>query len=144
MNPSLADAVTGDITRAFKLMAAIRNRSLSDDGAVTSVLFKLTSGPKRVTELTDGRSADLSVVSRQVTQAAHRGLVRKTSDPTDGRAQLVELTTSGHDAIRDVLNLRTDVFGHVFEEWSVDDISAFSGYLHRLCEGLESYHERTL
>jgi DNA-binding MarR family transcriptional regulator len=55
------------------------------------------SGPARLTALAEDVCLDLSTVSRQVGALAAAGLVTRTADPTDRRAQLIEATPAGHE-----------------------------------------------
>jgi DNA-binding MarR family transcriptional regulator len=54
-------------------------------------------GPMRMSALAEDVCLDLSTVSRQVGALTAAGLVTRTADPTDRRAQLIEATPAGHE-----------------------------------------------
>jgi DNA-binding MarR family transcriptional regulator len=65
-----------------------------------------TGGPGRLSVLAGDLCVDLSTVSRQVAALESAGLVRRTPDPTDRRASLIEATETG-----------AEVFGQNREKW---------------------------
>ena len=62
------------------------------------VLRILSAGPRRITELACIERVTQPAITLLVNRLAERGWVERVSDPTDGRAVLVSLTSSGADA----------------------------------------------
>jgi DNA-binding MarR family transcriptional regulator len=62
------------------------------------VLRILSAGPRRITELASIERVTQPAITLLVNRLAERGWVERVSDPTDGRAVLVSLTSSGADA----------------------------------------------
>jgi DNA-binding MarR family transcriptional regulator len=62
------------------------------------VLRILSAGPRRITELAAIERVTQPAITLLVNRLAERGWVERVSDPTDGRAVLVSLTSSGADA----------------------------------------------
>jgi len=69
------------------------------------VLFNLSRAPERrcrLRDLTQQVLLSQPSISRLVDRLAHRGLVTKEPDETDGRGTLVALTSEGYDLYRTV------------------------------------------
>lgn len=94
-------------------------------------------GPLRVTELAALANLDASTVSRHVQQLHRSGLIDRTPDPDDGRAQRVALSTHGRDRLNEGLVRRRALLGKSFEGWEHDDIRALDTLLARFADNLE-------
>ena len=66
-----------------------------DTGSFWLLKTLATSGPLRVTDLAVCANLDVSTVSRHVAQLHSAGLIERTPDPVDGRAQRVKLSAPG-------------------------------------------------
>ena len=62
------------------------------------VLRILSGGPRRITELAAIERVTQPAITLLVNRLAERGWVERVADPSDGRAVLVSLTSSGADA----------------------------------------------
>lgn len=109
------------------------------DSAAYPVLFELTHGPARITDLAAVLRGDLSTVSRQVTALSRLGLVRKDADPTDGRAQLVALTDAGRALLQRITDIRADWLQELLGGWDDHDVEATTSRLHLLGDLLEEW-----
>jgi DNA-binding MarR family transcriptional regulator len=136
------EALSTDLARTVRFVRALKQRYGVPDPASLPLLFQLIEGPKRPTELAEVLHLDLSVVSRQLTSLAERGLVAKTRDPGDGRAHQVEITDAGRALTEQVERIRTEFLAELVREWDEADVRHFSTYLHRLSESLDQ-HECT-
>jgi DNA-binding MarR family transcriptional regulator len=134
------EALSTDLTRAIRFVGALKQRYGVSDPASVPLLFRLLDGSKRATELAELLHVDLSVVSRQVTSLAGRGLVVKTRESGDRRASLVEITDAGRTLTTDVERIRTGFIHSLVADWDDADVTQFAHYLHRLTETLEHFH----
>lgn len=134
------EGLSTDLTRAIRYIGTLKQRYGVPDPASVPLLFRLLDGPKRATELAELLHVDLSVVSRQITSLAARGLVAKTRDDTDRRASSVEITDSGRKVTADVERIRTGFLKGLVTDWDDADVTQFADYLHRLTETLEQFH----
>ena len=66
-----------------------------DTGSFWLLKTLAASGPLRVTDLAACANLDVSTVSRHVAQLHSAGLIERTPDPVDGRAQRVKLSAAG-------------------------------------------------
>jgi len=91
-------------------------------------------GSMRVSAIAQRLGVDLSVASRQVAALAADGHVVRRPDPEDGRAQIIELTPSGRQALRAAHERMVAAFGHVLAHWSPDEVATLASGLARLRE----------
>ncbi|HEX8487714.1 MAG TPA: MarR family transcriptional regulator [Propionibacteriaceae bacterium] len=118
----------------------MRQRLQGDDmDPATFWLLKglATHGALRVTELAALANLDASTVSRHVQQLHRSGLIERTPDPDDGRAQRVALSSHGRDRLNEGLARRRALLGKSFEGWHHDDIRALDTLLARFAGNLE-------
>jgi DNA-binding MarR family transcriptional regulator len=84
-----------------------------------------------VKDLAARNALDPSTVSRAVAALVRFGLVRRSPDPTDGRASVLELTESGRVARADTDRRYDALVTGALAGWSRQDFIAFSAMLHR-------------
>lgn len=101
-----------------------------------------THGPLHVTALAERLGLDGSTVTRQVAALEHAGHVRRARDPRDGRAVVVEPTTSGLDELAAHRAARTAVYADVLGGWSRLDRALLAELLTRLNDDLDAYRHR--
>jgi DNA-binding MarR family transcriptional regulator len=100
--------------------------------AVSILATLRKAGPLRLSEL--ARRADLEppLISREVRSLAAGGHLRRTADPTDGRAAIVELTPAGERAWDAYWSATEEIAAEVFSSWSAADLHVLAGLLERL------------
>ncbi|HSS68173.1 MAG TPA: MarR family transcriptional regulator [Nocardioidaceae bacterium] len=82
----------GRVTRALRRAAA---GSPVGHGALSALATLVTEGPMRLGELAVIEGVSPPSMTRIVATLESQGHLRRTSDPADGRASLVEATSSG-------------------------------------------------
>jgi DNA-binding MarR family transcriptional regulator len=95
----------------------------------------------RVTELAALANLDASTVSRHVQQLHRVGLIDRTPDPDDGRAQRVALSSRGRSLLHDGLARRRALLGKSFDGWNRTEIETLDTLLARLVGDLENNTE---
>ncbi|GAA4032209.1 hypothetical protein GCM10022247_66540 [Allokutzneria multivorans] len=73
-----------------------------------------------------------SSVTRHVQVLAEVGFLVITTDPSDRRASLIEVTEAGREQVRQFVQAGVDVFGAVVADWPGEDVRALTGLLDRL------------
>lgn len=73
--------------------------------------------PCRASDIAEAIGAGPSALSRQVADLEERGFIQRTSDPTDGRARLLELGRAGHDYLDMIELRRTDHITQFLKHW---------------------------
>jgi DNA-binding MarR family transcriptional regulator len=109
------------------------------DPTAYPVLFTLTRGPARISEIAPLVQADLSTVSRQVSALAGLGLVTKATDPVDGRAQLIALTAPGRAVAQAITDLRAAWLEDLLHTWEPHEVQDLGSLLDRLGDQLDGW-----
>ncbi|MFF3063404.1 MarR family winged helix-turn-helix transcriptional regulator [Oerskovia sp. NPDC057915] len=99
----------------------------------------LVDGAQNVNTLADHLGLDASTVTRQVVAMEKAGHARRTRDPADGRAVLVEATTQGLESLARHRELRSELYGEVLADWSRLDRALLGELLERLNDDLDTY-----
>src|SRR4051795_8645904 len=97
------------------------------------------TGATRLSTLATVMCLDLSTVSRQVPALEKHGWVARTRDPDDHRAQLLELTESGHDMLQSVRRSRAAVLERLLPDWSSTDVAQFAAQVARFNDDVTAH-----
>ena len=92
----------------------------------------------RVTDLAACANLDASTVSRHVAQLHSAGLIERTPDPVDGRAQRVKLSDAGADRIQAALRARCVLLEKSLESWDPGDLDQLDRLLTRFAADVEA------
>jgi DNA-binding MarR family transcriptional regulator len=82
---------------------------------------------------------DASTISRAVTALVTRGLVQRTTDPTDGRASVLTLTEAGRAALADLERQQAELLAGALRDWTAPEVEAFAASLTRFVDDLTTY-----
>ena len=97
-----------------------------------------THGSMRVTDLAGCANLDISTVSRHVAQLQRAGLIERTPDPDDRRAQRVVLTQVGEDTLRTADERRRALLREGMADWAATDIKQLGDLLSRFVTNIET------
>lgn len=92
------------------------------------------SGPVRLSLLARLTDLEAPLISREIRDLVENGYVRRSADPTDGRAGIVELTAKGrraHQAYRDATDA---IITETFSDWTGPDLHELRVLLDRVAE----------
>jgi DNA-binding MarR family transcriptional regulator len=128
------------------LLAVVQNsqRSLQRgvDRVTITVLYDVRRlSPVRPSELAEAMHLNLSTVSRHISALVARGLLERTPDPADARAQIVRLTPEGEAVFTASRDTRAGAIGAAVGNWSATDRRHLVELLERLAHDLTT--ERT-
>jgi DNA-binding MarR family transcriptional regulator len=110
-----------------------------DPGSFWLLRSLLGDGPARPTDVAAGLGLDISTVSRHLAQLHRAGLVERSADPDDRRAQRVQLSAAGRAEVDRALAARRALLERSLSDWTDDDVEL----LHRLTTRLLASLERT-
>lgn len=118
----------------------IRQRGTGDDlePATFWLLKNLVDGSLRVTALATCTHLDTSTVSRHVSQMERAGLIERTPDPDDGRAQRVALSEEGRHQLQAAMDRRRERLARSMDGWDTADILDFDRLLGRFVTSIEN------
>ena len=103
------------------------------DGSAYGLLALLQDlGPLRAGDLVARLGQDKSTVSRQVTKLVELGLVDRTADPVDGRAQVLAPSPEGSAGTAWIRAARRARWEADLADWPADDVATLGELLARL------------
>lgn len=125
----------GLLLRRSRAISARLSRELHPelDGAAYGLLALLdVSGPLRASELVVLLGLDKSTVSRQVSHLVELGLVVRSPDPDDGRAQVLAPSEEGAARLARIRDARRARWEADLADWPTDDVAVLGDLLGRL------------
>ena len=103
------------------------------DGAAYGLLALLQdAGPLRASDLVLRLGLDKSTVSRQVASLVALGLVDRTADPDDGRAQVLTPSAEGAARLARIREARRARWEDDLSDWPAEDVATLGALLGRL------------
>ena len=132
---SLMHAVLG----LGRLMRQRAQGETLDTGSFWLLKTLAASGPQRATDLAVCAGLDVSTVSRHIAQLHSAGLIERTPDPVDGRAQRVKLSAAGIARIDDALSSRRARLEKCLESWEPRDLAELDRLLTRFAADVEAF-----
>jgi DNA-binding MarR family transcriptional regulator len=103
------------------------------DGAAYGLLALLEdAGPLRASDLVTRLGLDKSTVSRQISSLVDLGLVDRTADPVDGRAQVLEPSAEGSVRLSRIRDVRRARWESDLGDWPAADVATLGELLARL------------
>ena len=91
-----------------------------------------SSGPVRLTSLASLTGLEAPLISREVKELGAGGYVLRSSDPTDGRAGIVELSPFGIETWNRYRRAADDINAETFADWSSEDLRSLRVLLERV------------
>jgi DNA-binding MarR family transcriptional regulator len=119
----------------------IRQRSQGetlDTGSFWLLKTLGSNGAMRVTDLATCTNLDPSTVSRHVTQLHRAGLIERTPDPDDRRAQRVQASSLGLRQLDVALRARLAVLERTLDSWQPTDVRELDRLLTRFARDIDT------
>ncbi|MFF4733191.1 MarR family winged helix-turn-helix transcriptional regulator [Streptomyces mirabilis] len=150
-DPALTDVaeIERALTRISYLTSRVRQHErlmalagLPLDRAAVALLRQVAdSGSLRPSELANLLSVEASHVTRQVQQLEKTGYLTRVPDPNDRRAQRIELTPAGRDAVDRVRQASCRGMSVALADWSPEDLEQLATLCHRLVDDFFEHAE---
>jgi DNA-binding MarR family transcriptional regulator len=93
-------------------------------------------GIVRPSDLAAEMRLDLSTISRHLRSLEQQGMVERTADPADARAQQISITARGTSLLKRVMDRRAATIRDAIAHWPEGDRGALRDLLRRLAEDL--------
>ncbi|HEY5979619.1 MAG TPA: MarR family transcriptional regulator [Microlunatus sp.] len=139
-----ADAMLSALMTVGRLMRQRQADDQLDPGIFWLLKTIAHKGPLRISDLASAVHLDVSTVSRHVAQVERTGLVARTADPADGRAQLVGITDDGQQLLDQAFARRRELLESTLSGWGTDDIAEFERLLVKFVDGVNSQTSKDL
>jgi DNA-binding MarR family transcriptional regulator len=139
--PASATQVVDSVLSTTMTIGRLMRQRLAGDQlepATYWVLKNLVAGSMRITALASSTQLDTSTVSRHVTQLEQSGLVERSQDPDDRRAQRVGLTEEGRLQLATSTARRREVLTQSLDGWDTADLADLERLLGRFVASVES------
>ncbi|MET8022885.1 MarR family winged helix-turn-helix transcriptional regulator [Streptomyces avermitilis] len=110
------------------------------DRAAVALLRQISDAePLRPGELANRLGVEASHVTRQVQQLEKSGYVTRVPDPEDRRAQRIELTSTGRQAVDRVREAGARGMQMALAEWSPEELRQLAALFHRMVDDFLSH-----
>ncbi|KPI05834.1 transcriptional regulator, MarR family [Actinobacteria bacterium OK074] len=119
--------------RSHERMMAIAGLPI-DRAAVAILRHIAESEPMRPGVLAVRLSVEASHVTRQLQQLERLGYVIRIPDPDDRRAQRIQLTASGQDAVDRISVVSRQGMQMALADWSSEELGQLAALFHRLVD----------
>ncbi|GAA3050957.1 MULTISPECIES: MarR family transcriptional regulator [Actinomycetes] len=121
------------VRRRFNALQLARRIDPEIEPASYSVLATLQNeGPARMTSIARYLGIGKPTLSRQLTTLVSRGWVSKETDPADGRAQTITLTSEGRRRLEAAQQERAERYLTMLQSWSEDEIETLYSLVAKL------------
>lgn len=131
--------LTSRVRQHERLMALA---GLPLDRAAVALLRQIAdTGSLRPSELANLLSVEASHVTRQVKQLEKSGYLTRVPDPADRRAQRIELTPVGQDAVDRVREASCRGMSVALADWSPEELGQLATLCHRLADDFVEHAE---
>lgn len=122
-------------TRARQHEKLMARAGVPLDRAAVALLRRMAdSEPLRPGELAHRLGVEASHVTRQVQQLLKSGYVDRVPDPDDRRAQRLQLTEAGREAVRRVREAGVRGMQTALSGWSPEELGQLAGLFHRMVD----------
>jgi DNA-binding MarR family transcriptional regulator len=133
------ESALGRIARVSNGRVAARYRAersgvMLSRPAITILATLRGSGPVRLSLLARLTDLEAPLISREIRDLVESGHVRRSADPTDGRAGIVELTAKGRRAFQAYRDATDAIIAETFSDWSAADLHELRVLLDRVSE----------
>ncbi|MFJ1747412.1 MarR family winged helix-turn-helix transcriptional regulator [Streptomyces sp. NPDC088116] len=133
--------LTGRVRQHDRLMALA---GVPLDRAAVALLRQIADSESlRLGELAAQLAVEASHVTRQVQQLQKAGYVTRVPDPDDRRAQRIELTPFGRDAVDRIREASCRGMEMALAEWSPQELERLATLFHRMVDDFLAYAEES-
>lgn len=115
----------------FLTAVAAREGVDLDPGAITMVTILSHNGPLRPSHIATKMVTGASNISKITARLSKAGLVERVTDPTDARAQRVQLSAAGHEIAAALVRAGNGVVDDLLDGWPGKDRAEFTRLLAR-------------
>jgi DNA-binding MarR family transcriptional regulator len=129
---------------AFQGQILAKTGESIDQQSHATLRHLLAWGPMRPTALSEVLGTGASHVSKIVRKLEAAGWVRRSTDPSDGRATLIVLTDEGEEQARSVYALGDRMIAEVIDGWDEAEVQQYTALTTRFVQDAIEAGQRML
>ena len=141
-NKQIEQQLTVLLRRVQRIHLSTSTGDVNLERSAYGIMAKLADGgPHRLGALATAFGLDPSTITRQVQALVELGLAERTTDPTDRRASILDLTETGREVFETTRSTRRSKLQRALAEWPVEDVREFSRLLTNFNGSLDRFLE---
>jgi DNA-binding MarR family transcriptional regulator len=126
-NEQIEQQVTVLLRRVQRIHLSTTSGEVNLERSAYGIMCKLADeGPQRLGALASTFGLDPSTITRQVQALEEIGLAHRTTDPSDRRASILDLTPAGQQVLRETRAHRRARLRQALADWSEQDLADFA------------------
>ncbi|NUR05929.1 MAG: MarR family transcriptional regulator [Nocardioidaceae bacterium] len=129
-NVQIEQQMTVLLRRVQRIHLSTTTGDVNLERSAYGIMCKLADeGPQRLGALASAFGLDPSTITRQVQALEEIGLAERSSDPTDRRASILDLTAEGRGILDTTRQHRRNRLQEALSDWSEADLTDFGRLL---------------
>jgi DNA-binding MarR family transcriptional regulator len=143
-NKQIEQQITVLLRRVQRIHLSTTSGDVNLERSAYGIMCKLADeGPQRLGALATAFGLDPSTITRQVQALEEIGLAARTTDPSDRRASILDLTPHGREVLDQTRTRRRARLQKALENWSESDLTAFGRLLKEFNTSLDRLLEES-
>jgi len=129
-NKQIEQQITVLLRRVQRIHLSTTTGDVNLERSAYGIMCKLADeGPQRLGALATAFGLDPSTITRQVQALEENGLAARTTDPSDRRASILDLTDTGREVLDTTRTRRRSKLQRALSDWPESDLTDFGRLL---------------
>jgi DNA-binding MarR family transcriptional regulator len=129
-NKQIEQQITVLLRRVQRIHLSTTTGDVNLERSAYGIMCKLADeGPQRLGALATAFGLDPSTITRQVQALEEIGLAARTTDPSDRRASILDLTDTGREVLDTTRTRRRTKLQRALSDWPESDLTDFGRLL---------------
>ena len=129
-NKQIEQQITVLLRRVQRIHLSTTTGDVNLERSAYGIMCKLADeGPQRLGALATAFGLDPSTITRQVQALEEIGLAARTTDPSDRRASILDLTETGREVLDSTRTRRRTKLQNALSNWPESDLTDFGRLL---------------
>jgi DNA-binding MarR family transcriptional regulator len=143
-NKQIEQQITVLLRRVQRIHLSTTTGDVNLERSAYGIMCKLADeGPQRLGALATAFGLDPSTITRQVQALEEIGLAARTTDPSDRRASILDLTDTGREVLDTTRTRRRSKLQRALSDWPESDLTDFGRLLKEFNASLDRLLEES-
>ena len=143
-NKQIEQQITVLLRRVQRIHLSTTTGDVNLERSAYGIMCKLADeGPQRLVALATAFGLDPSTITRQVQALEEIGLADRTTDPSDRRASILDLTPTGREVLDSTRARRRSRLQEALADWPESDLTDFGRLLKEFNASLDRLLEES-